>query len=91
VIVQALYGLKSSGTAWHAHLAQSFVDMGYKSSYTDAEGVDVQCNKIQCFKYYDEVLVYVDDILVVLENLHTVNDFTPIIFANWGHVPNWGH
>jgi len=22
---------------------------------------------------------------------NTVNDFTLIIFANWGHVPNWGH
>ena len=24
VIIQALYGLKSSGTVWHAHLAQSY-------------------------------------------------------------------
>ena len=22
---------------------------------------------------------------------YTVNDFTPIIFANRGHMPNWGH
>ena len=31
LIVQALYGLKSSDTAWRAHFAQSLRDLGYES------------------------------------------------------------
>jgi hypothetical protein len=32
IIVQALYGLKSSGVAWHSHLANTLQTMGFKSS-----------------------------------------------------------
>jgi Reverse transcriptase (RNA-dependent DNA polymerase) len=31
VIVRALYGLKSSGAAWHAFFAQSLCDLGFTS------------------------------------------------------------
>jgi len=37
LIVRALYGLKSSGAAWHAHLASSILDMGFSSSLADPD------------------------------------------------------
>ena len=33
VIVRALYGLKSSGAAWRAHLAESLVEMGFTTFF----------------------------------------------------------
>jgi hypothetical protein len=37
IIVKALYGLKSSGAAWRAHLAEVLHDMGYQSSLADPD------------------------------------------------------
>jgi len=35
IIVWALYGLKTSSTAWHATFAQKLVEMGYTLSKAD--------------------------------------------------------
>jgi hypothetical protein len=63
--VRALYGLKSSGAAWRAHLAESMSDIGYvpceadpdvwMKANTDGKGRD----------YYEYVLIYVDDVLAI--------------------------
>ena len=63
--MRALYGLKSSGAAWRAHLAESMSDIGYDpceadpdvwmKSNTDGKGRD----------YYEYVLIYVDDVLAI--------------------------
>jgi len=37
IIVQALYGLKTSGAAWHATFAQCLIEMGYVSSKADPD------------------------------------------------------
>jgi hypothetical protein len=37
IITKALYGLKSSGAAWRAHLAEVLHDMGYQSSLADPD------------------------------------------------------
>jgi hypothetical protein len=37
IIVQVLYGLKSSGVAWHSHLANTLQTMGFKSSLEDPD------------------------------------------------------
>ena len=37
VLVGALYGLRTSGTAWIHHFAESLSDMGFKSSYADPD------------------------------------------------------
>ncbi len=37
VICKALYGLKSSGAAWHAHLAATLHDLQYQSSLVDPD------------------------------------------------------
>jgi Reverse transcriptase (RNA-dependent DNA polymerase) len=65
IIKRALYGLKSSGAAWRNMLASSLMDMGYKSSLADADVWTKPNIKPDGFEYYEMILVYVDDILVV--------------------------
>jgi len=65
IIVRALYGLKSSGAAWHDHFAQTLHDLGFKTSYADPD-VWLRPNvKGSGFKYYEYILVYVDDLLII--------------------------
>jgi len=65
IIVRALYGLKSAGASWHAHLSDTLHGLGFVPSYADndiwmrtAENNDSQ-------PYYEYVVVYVDDLLLV--------------------------
>ena len=37
VVVQALYGLKSAGSAWRASLAEALVQLGFKSTRADPD------------------------------------------------------
>jgi hypothetical protein len=65
VIVKALYGLKSSGVAWHNMLSSTLHDLGFKSSLADAD-VWMRPNvKLNGEHYYDYIFVYVDDLLVL--------------------------
>jgi hypothetical protein len=65
VIVKALYGLKTSGAAWRAHLAETLHSMGYTSSLADPDvWFKAEC-KPDGFAYYSYILVYVDDILAI--------------------------
>lgn len=53
LIIQALYGLKSSGAAWRAHLAQTLRSFGFDSSLADP-GIWLQpACKPNGFKYYE--------------------------------------
>ncbi len=65
IIVRALYGLKSSGAAWHSHLANTLHSMGFKSSLADPDVWLRPACKPNGFKYYEYLLAYVDDILVL--------------------------
>ena len=65
VIVQALYGLKSSGAAWHAKFAESLWDMGFVPSKADPDVWMKPEVKETGEPYYAYILVYVDDILVL--------------------------
>jgi hypothetical protein len=65
LIVRALYGLKSSGAAWRSHLANTLHHMGFHSSLADPDvWLRPRC-KPNGFEYYEYVLVYVDDLLVL--------------------------
>jgi Reverse transcriptase (RNA-dependent DNA polymerase) len=64
LIVRALYGLKSSGAAWRAHLAQSMLDIGFKPCLADPDVWMRPAVKPNGDKCYDYVLIYVDDLLV---------------------------
>ena len=65
IIVHALYGLKSSGAAFHAHLADCMRSM----EYTQCRGDNDLWMKPEIEpdgdKYYSCILCHVDDVLVV--------------------------
>ena len=65
VVVRAWYGLKSSGAAWHAMLSQTMHDINYKRCKADYDVWYRSAEKPDDFKYYEYVLIFVDDILVV--------------------------
>mmetsp|Transcript_11237 Transcript_11237/g.16168 ORF Transcript_11237/g.16168 Transcript_11237/m.16168 type:complete len:1367 (+) Transcript_11237:2028-6128(+) len=66
VIVRALYGLKSSGAMWRAHFAATLRDLGFTSSLADPD-VWMRPSTLpqDQQEYYEYILVYVDDLLVV--------------------------
>ena len=68
VIVRALYGLKSSGAAWRSHFANDLRDMGFQSTLADPDVWYRPATKKNGFKYYEYILVYVDDQLTISEN-----------------------
>ncbi|MFN9982546.1 MAG: hypothetical protein ACK53Y_21640, partial [bacterium] len=59
------YGLKSSGAAWHAKLSETLRGMNFKPSYADPDVWMRPATKDCGFQYYEYILVYVDDILVI--------------------------
>ncbi|KAL7480719.1 hypothetical protein ACHAW6_006384, partial [Cyclotella cf. meneghiniana] len=74
IIVRALYGLKSSGAAFRAHLAGCLHEMGYHPclAHPDLwlrEQTDWKGNR-----YYAYILCCVDDLLVVHHNPRCVMD-----------------
>ena len=63
LVVRALYGLNSSGTAWRQMLAQTLRDLGYVSFKDDPDVWLKAKTKTYGIEYYAYVLVYVDDLL----------------------------
>lgn len=67
VVTRALYGLKSSGASWAQMMADTLVnELGFVPSRADSdvymrEAVDPKSGA----KYYEYILCYVDDILVI--------------------------
>lgn len=68
VIARALYGLKSSGAAWRAKLAETMSEIGYFPSQADPDVWLKATTKEDGTPYYKYMLVYVDDILHIAEN-----------------------
>lgn len=68
VIRLALYGLKSSGFAWRSHLAETLRSCDFTMCYADNDVWMRPAEKADGTKYYEYVLVYTDDILVVSMN-----------------------
>jgi hypothetical protein len=65
IVRKALYGLRTSGAAFRAHLAETLYDLGYAPTRADPDVWIRPAVKPDGFKYYEMVLVYVDDILCV--------------------------
>ncbi|KAL7540108.1 LOW QUALITY PROTEIN: hypothetical protein ACHAWF_008209 [Thalassiosira exigua] len=64
IIVRALYGLKSAGAAFRAHLASAMRSMGYESCRADPDlWMKKKTRPEDKFEYYSYILCYVDDIL----------------------------
>ena len=65
LVVRALYGLRSSGAAFCAYLAEILDDIGFKSSIADPDVWIRQNTLPDGQKYYEYILVYVDDIICI--------------------------
>ncbi len=65
IVKMALYGLKSSGAAFRAKLAGVLHDMNFRPSYADPDVWLRAATKPNGFEYYEMVLCYVDDVMVV--------------------------
>ena len=65
MVKKALYGLKSSGAAFRAHLAETLDNIGFKSSMADPDVWMRPATKPSGERYYEYILCYVDDILCI--------------------------
>ena len=63
LVVRAIYGLKSSGSAWRQLLLQILIDLGYVYYKADPDVWLKAETKHDVTEYYAYVLVYVDDVL----------------------------
>jgi hypothetical protein len=63
IVKKALYGLKTSGAAFRAHLAETLYGLNYTPTRGDPDVWIRPGVKQAGFEYYEMVLVYVDDIL----------------------------
>jgi hypothetical protein len=65
IVVRAMYGLKSSGATWHTKFSETLRSMNFKPSYTNPDVWMQPAMKPDGFKYYEYILMYVDDVLVI--------------------------
>ena len=72
IIRKALYGLKSSGAVFRAHLAETLYDISYRSSKVDPDVWLRPAVKPNGQTYYEYILCYVDDILSVSLNATSI-------------------
>ena len=71
IISRALYGLKSSGAAWRAKLAETLRGIGYFPSEADPDVWLKKATKVDGTPYYKYMLVYVDDVLHIASDPNT--------------------
>ena len=73
LIVRALYGLKSVAARWRVHIAATLRDMGFKMCQADPDvWLRANTRPSDGFQYYEYVLVYIDDLLIVSHDPKTV-------------------
>ena len=84
-IVRALYGLKSSGASWRAMFNASILEMGFEATIADPDVYRKANAKADGFKYYEYILVYVDDVLIIS---HTPTEHLERIKANYELNPS---
>ena len=65
IVKKALYGLKSSGAAFRALLAERLYEIGFEPSKADPDVWMRPGVKPDGFEYWEYILVYVDDVLCV--------------------------
>jgi hypothetical protein len=65
IVKMALYGLKSSGAAFRSKLAGVLHDLNYRPSLADPDVWLKAAVKTNGFEYYEMVLCYVDDLMII--------------------------
>lgn len=68
IVKKALYGLKSAGAAFRSLLADTLMDTGYCPMKADPDVWIRPATKSDGFEYYELVLCYVDDILLISDD-----------------------
>ncbi len=68
LVKKALHGLKSSGAAFRAHLAETLDAMGHRPTYADPDVWLRPAVKPDGFECYEYILCYVDDVLCMSHN-----------------------
>ena len=69
IIVRALYGLKSAGASWRAHLSAVIQDeLKFKTSKADPDVYMKRKTRKNGEQYYAYLIVYVDDLLSIDDN-----------------------
>ena len=81
IVKRALYGLKSARASFRQYLAGKNYNLGFKPSAADPDVWMCPATKADGTKYYEYVLLYVDDILAMSEKPEEImqslmNDFT---------------
>ena len=99
ILRKALYGLKSSGVAFRAHLAETLHDIGFKPTKADPDVWIRPAVKPDRTEYYKYIMCYFDDMLSVSHDAKSIlqslqeqfklkgNKIEPQICI-WAH--NWG-
>ena len=62
-----MYGLRSSGATFRELLAERLEEMGFKSSIADPDVWIKPATKADGEQYYKFILVYVDDLLAIIQ------------------------
>lgn len=68
IIRRVLYGLKSSGASFRSHFAQTMKELGFFPCLADNDVWMKPATKKDGTEYYEYVLTYVDDCLVISGN-----------------------
>jgi hypothetical protein len=89
IIVRALYGLKSAGAAFCAHLASFMRQMGYTSCKADPDlWYKAKTQPDNYVRYYAYMLCYVDNILCIhhdaMSVLTQINNYLPLKLSSVG-------
>ena len=74
LIVKALYGLRSSGSAWHSQFSDHLRSMGFTPSLSDMDMWMRRQQRPDDTEYYEYLVVYVDDVLIVSHNPQAIVD-----------------
>ena len=72
VVKKALYGLKGSGAAFRAHLAEKLHNIGFIPTRAGPDVWRRPAVKPDGFEYYEYILCYVDDILAISHDAQKV-------------------
>jgi hypothetical protein len=80
VVIRALYGLKSAGASFRNHLARCMRDLLWVPCEADPDDwMRPAVGESDGFEYWEYVLIYTDDLLVILENpkvvLHKIDHY----------------
>jgi hypothetical protein len=79
IVKKALYGLKSSGAAWRALFSNSLTEMNFRNSYADPD-LYIRPATFKGEKYYEMILVYVDNILCISKDTKSIMDHLATIY-----------